>query len=230
MMMTIKMIRFGIFILFFFLSTKVESQVKDACLWSSAEFSFSPFKKGNILSGIGYRLNENLSQTERIYAEIGIQYKILKYLRIGIEYRYVEKNIHNERYYATRHRFTGELKIGYQIDRFGFDWACKYQIYKYDDIEHDWGNTKITHYNRNRFTISFLPKNSDIKPYVFSEIFIPLYPASIFFTDTQRTGAGVDFELNKKNTLKLMFFIETEQTNTNRYQNYITNIGYSFKL
>jgi hypothetical protein len=229
-MTTIRHFRYIFLTVLVLLSVEGESQVKDACLWSSVEMKISPIKNWKIITCFGYRLNENLTETESIFVETGIQYKLNDYFRISGEYRFMKKNIRLDNYYATRHRYTGEFKTEFPFRQFEIDIALKYQLNQYDAIEHDWGNTKIISRNRDKITLSYKFDKIRLKPFIFHEVFIPLFSTSDYTIDSQRTGGGIEYSIQKKHSLKVMYFVESEKSNSSRYLNYITFLGYGYNF
>lgn len=230
MMMTIRLFRFVLVVSFFLLSNLALSQIKDACLWSSIDAKTSLFKNLQLKIEIAYRLNENVQQTEKIYAETGFEYQLNKIFSIAGKYRFIKKNLHNDHFFATRHLYGTELKTTYVVNQFEFNWTSKYQINQFDNAEHDWGNTKLTSCNRNKFSIEYRIKKAEIKIYFFYEMFVPLFSSSYYFVNEHRTGFGLKYNLNNTNAVKLTFMFEEEKDNDEIYNNFIGSIAYSIKL
>lgn len=224
--------RTGFLFLLFILSINVSAQYKDALIWTSVEAETTVLKNWNLRGEIAYRINNNFQSTDKVYAEAGIQYKINKYFRVSGEYRFIEKNIPEDYFYAERHRLQAKIKSGFKFSEIRFNWTGKYQLKFYDDAEHNWGNTKLTTHIRNKFQFKYKAKGKNLYPYLYYEFFIPLNALSIYqySFDTHRMAGGLEYEINKKNSLKLYFLFEKEKNDSGDINNYIYGIGYSFKI
>jgi len=232
MIMKIKIIRLSLIFLLLNLSSNVWAQYNDAALWTSLEAE-TTFKKNLKFRGeIGYRLNDNYQKTDKYYVETGIQYKFNKFLRLSTEYRFIQKNIREDNFYATRHRFTSEIKSGYKFAGMRFNWTGKYQFKIFDEAEHNWGNTKTISHIRNKFQLKYKIKGKTLYPYVYYEFFIPLNVMNLYqySLESHRIAGGLEYQFNKKNSIKLYFLYEKELHEIEDINSFISGIGYSFSF
>lgn len=214
------------------LFANVYAQNNDALLWTSIEVE-KKFKSDITLkTEVGYRLYNNYQNIDKYYAELGISYKLNKYFRLLGQYRFVQKEKTFDHYFASRHRVSVGTKSGFKYKKFRFNWTCKYQLKVFDDIEHNYGNTKLSSYNRNKFQVKYKTSSIKLFPYISYEFYIPLHAMSEYqyAIDTQRFLVGMEYKINKKNSFKLFYMLENEQQDFGYFHNNIVGLSYAYSL
>ena len=224
--------RVWMLLVFSFLFANVNAQNNDALLWTSIEVEKEFKSKITLKTELGYRLYNNYQNIDKYYGELGIGFKFNKYFKLYGRYRFIQKEKIFDDYFASRHRVTLGTKTGFKYKKFRFNWTCKYQLKVFDDIEHNYGNTKLSSYNRNKFQVKYKASNIKLFPYISYEFFIPLHTMSEYqYTiDTQRFSIGAEYQINKQNSFKLFYMLENELQDFGYLHNNIVGLSYAYSL
>lgn len=223
-------------ILIFFLSIGIVqqnyAQYNQAAVWGSVQGEISLAKNLEAKIETGYRLTNNIETTDKWYAESGIQFEINKTFRISAEYRFTEKYIVDDRFYAERHRIMLKFRTTYRNKAYRFSWTTKYQLNFFDPAEHNWNSGKQISHFRNRFQFKYKKKNAIVFPYFYYEHFMPLSQIDLFYlnTDAYRLGGGIEFELHKNHSLKAFMLYDKEKESRQFVNTYIYGLAYIIKI
>jgi len=212
--------------------SNLKAQYNDAELWTSVGIDKTISSDWNFNIALGYRINNNFQSFSKAFIETGIEYKLNKYIKFAVGYRYEKKNNLIEEYIEGRNRFVGIVKTNYKISNIKFYWSLKYQQKYFDIYEPQWGNIKTTNYIRNKFQLKYKKKKCNISPFLSYEIFTPLFSTNVYQynIDEHRFSAGLEYKFNKQNHLKLFFMYKKklgDKINTNHY---INGISYQFSF
>lgn len=155
---------------------------------------------------------------DRYLGDMGIKYKILKWLDAGITYRFAQE-AKNSGGFKKSHRFAFDLKTGRSYGNFDPEFRLRFTN-KYD--------VRDAEYIRNvRFKGSIdydIPK-SKITPFINSELF---YKSSEDVWSKYRIGTGASWKLNKTNAIQLAYVLQREfEFESNEH---IFRLGYKFKF
>ena len=194
--------------------------VSDAKLWTSVaiskevndfEFSFEE----------AWRLNENFTHTDKIFTELGAEYKVIKGLALGLGYRFNKENDYEDRTYIINHRIDFNATYKYKINDVKLAVRTKLQSENGppDDIS--------PAYWRNKFTASTSFKK-DFTPYVAYEFFYQFNDQQII--NRNRLSLGTKYDFNKKSSIKLFYTFENRFNTDKPQHNHIWGIGYRYQL
>jgi outer membrane receptor protein involved in Fe transport len=208
-----------LFILFFISPCLVFSQVlSDAKLWTGISVS-KKINDFNFSISEEYRRSENLSQTDKIFTEFDISYKVIKNLTAGITYRFNQDRNFEQGGFDFNHRFNFDLGYDYDFNDFEFSLRTRYQVSK--EI---YSSDKL---NRNKLAIKY-KLNKQIHPYVSYELFYQFNDIRAFNRD--RIEMGTKYKINKNNSLKLGYIFEDKFNRKNLEHNHIYFINYSIEI
>lgn len=188
---------------------------------------------GKIVKGFGYsvegevKTSGNFTEFNRFKASAGLGYSFWKSrFKVSADFDYILKN--RETYMENRYRVSGGLTYSEKIRSFKLSLRSKYQASFYDEsrAEHKF-NPKT--YVRNRFEISYSFFSKPVKLYASTEMFIRLYKKDARFIDEMRTVVGVNYRINKNNSLDFYLRADNEVQVKNPANIYYIGVGYSFK-
>lgn len=113
------------FLFLLLLSFEGSAQQQDFGIWVGSNLSFSPLKKMTIELAPEIRFNQNSSVVEKAFADIGLEYKVFKFMKIGGFYRGA---LHNERtHFEGRNRFFANVQLSHSYKKIQFSYRFRYQ-------------------------------------------------------------------------------------------------------
>lgn len=178
--------------------------------WTTFSFATDLTRNWEIEIDQEFRFGQNLTQLDRAFTDLGLQYKVSKHLRIGGHYRYILDR-RTSGIYGHRHRLSGDITLRLKSGRYTFanrlrgQWEKRTINYS-EDRELGW-ETNL----RNTFKISYRV-NRKYQPYLNCDLryalYEPSYPRFQGF-DRIRAGLGLDIDLNR-NFLFGTYFLVSE--------------------
>ncbi|MEO8069375.1 MAG: DUF2490 domain-containing protein [Flavobacteriales bacterium] len=178
----------------------------DLELWTSIALETRPFSladrpgefgfRKNFRAGleIGYRSNENLGNGKAFYTDLGLKYRVCKWLRAGMNHRYNFR----DRYSKNSYRLDGSVTFRGEWKRFEGSYRTIFQhefipAYRLRDV---W---------RNRFAVSWRTKKFPIDPTVSVETFTGIWYKGNYFAGIRYDiGAQLELGKEKNSTLDLV--------------------------
>ena len=182
----------------------VSAQPDDTQLRTETKFQFIPSKKWSLYGSYRLDLNHNISAFRRSNFEIGGDYDLLKWLRLGTAYRFVTS------YTRDFHRFELSLSArkSFLDKRFQVAYTTMVQS-NMDYINRDYlaFNDPVWVY-RNRIRIRYSPdKHWNI--HAFTELFARTRRKESEFYRL-RSGVGASYAFNRKHELSAGYFYQNE--------------------
>ncbi len=209
----------------FFSSLVSFSQYKDAGMWIDAsavgelnkrlEFSFAP----------EIRLNENLSRISRLFADIGLQYKLNKHFHTALTYRTGFAQLTDE--YQMRNRV--QFGIGYKkkLRDFSLALSSRWQLATRANMPENDPDLKTTF--RNKISVKY----SGVKKIDFStsfELFNNSNQYSSFTLQNWRWTVSAERKLNKLNYLSLGYLIQKSIDDSPQEMDFVVLVSYQHNL
>lgn len=215
------------FILILFPCSAIQSQNKDAGLWTSVNFEAKIIKKLTATLSTELRFNENITELGTIFTDIGLEYKLNKNFQISANYRFYKKRTMYD-YYRIKQRIYFDIKYSKKLKPFQIQFRTRFQ-FGYADIGHDYKNGNTAYYLRNKLSLKKEIKKK-YTPYVSFELFSPLnYPRTSVFDDMRAT-AGMEYSFSKRNKIDVFYMIQKQLNVSISTTDFILGIGYYFKL
>lgn len=208
-------------------------QKNDAGMWNTLSFQYALSKKTNIVVDEELRLKENYQRINLFYTNVGISYKLNKFIKIDPTYRFIQK-LRLEGSYSFRHRFMLDVTAKKKIRNFTLSERIRYQI-------------EVADYNtskKGKLAEQFLRFKTDLK-YALNKKISPYISCELRYQirspkgdDPQYDGEfhrirnvlGVEYQFNKKNSVNLYYLIQSEFNISSPESIYILGIGYSFVI
>ncbi len=223
------LVRPGIALILNFLlfSSATFGQMNDAGLWTSLTFEAKLIKKLSASISQEYRFNENVTELGSWISEAGLEYKLNKYIKASVNYRFTLKRMKNN-LYSPRQRFFVDIKAEKKIKPLIFQFRTRFQE-EYADVSRtpEWGFAGF--YSRNKFTFKF-DLDKKWEPYTSFELFSPIGHDQPYIFDDIRFAAGVELALSKHHKLDLYYMIQRELYVNMPVTDFIGGIGYQYKL
>jgi hypothetical protein len=217
-------------------------------LWTSAEAKARLAKGLSVYAEGEYRTADGMDTTDRIAASAGLNYRLLKPLKIGAGYTYIHQREATETthkgniiptYWQPKHRLEFDVTGTYRTGRIQWSLRERYQlthrtsqtVKKFDSdgvtpksdelIE---ANTK--HMLRSRLEAEYLIKKSRFTPFASMEVYNSLTDG--FDYKKFRLTLGTDYKLARQHSLSL-YYRYINRDDSDEKSGHVVGIGYTFK-
>jgi hypothetical protein len=245
-MMTDK--RFFTILLFALFAIGSFAQGDDFGLWTSADFKKKLFPGFDATIGGEMRTRDDSKKFERWAATAGMDYEVMKHLKIDGGYVFIYKNVagrttskgnYVSSFWSPRHRLylsaTGDIDFG-RInlslrERYQYTYRTSKSVSKYDSDGSQKDDEEITGkcYNilRTRPMIKYDIPHSNFKPYASFEAFNSLNRNGAI--DKIRIKAGTIFKVNKHHAFDF-FYVFQNHSDDDEPRGHAIGLGYTYKL
>lgn len=203
-------------------------QQKDFQFWPSLALNVEVIKNLKIQVEEELRLRENATQMSRQINEIGVGYRINKYLRTSLMYR-IEADWKNADTYIWRNGFYADMAFKYEPGRFTLGYRLRLHSSKIslNEKQQQWFNGFL---NRHKFTVEYDIKGSPLHPFAEYELFAVLGGSQSSSLLAYRAWGGITYSLNKKHDFELKYGIDQELNVPDPLRSYIIALGYTLNL
>ena len=201
------------------------AQNLDQEVWLESGISYQPIKRWTVNGELNQRYNQYGLAT--IFPQFSVKYKLTKWLRPSIDYRWISSREFLEPYQSS-HRLNANLQGAYSIQRLDLGLRLRYQ-YSFNringnyDVEFDqaWRIKPSIQYNINDFPLS------------------PSFSAEFFYDPTNhakgkqftriRYYAGFDFDIQRVHKFSFGTYLD-QWVNTIPRTRLMYSLGYSFAI
>lgn len=225
MMMMIK--RSAALVLTLLISYTALSQEKDFGIWYGATVQAGITQKITAdVSGM-IRTYNNASKVEEGFLDVGLEYKLNKYLALSGSYRYT-RSIENDLEYHPKHKLFLDLKGNIKVSAFTFAGRLRFQsgyrtylVYVEDKIPDYIARLKL----KASYRTPVLP----IDPYIYIETFLPLNKEPGKVIGKNRFAAGFEYTISTKHGIEAGYIFQRDYLPKLSDMN-ILSVGYIFKF
>ena len=208
-------------------------QSNDAGMWATFTVQHALSKKINLVIDEELRLKENYQRINLFYTNIGIDYKLNKFIKISPTYRSIQKK-RLEGTYSYRHRLMLDVTLKKKFKKFALSERIRYQA----EVQ-DFNTSK-----KGKLAEQFLRLKTDLK-YPVSDRITPYFSCELRYQIHAPRGdgpnydrgfhrirnvLGVEYELNKKNSVNLYYLYQTEFNISTPETIYIFGIAYTLTI
>jgi hypothetical protein len=184
------------------------------------------------------RFTHNATTLSRASADIGLNWKFNKYIKVSADYIFIEKR-NNDNTYSPRNWANVALHLRKEWKRWKFFYRGMLQLRSGDLFTNDFYELRL--YNREKINIRY-EVTKRIGLFVADEIYIPLNSPQASGIDRNRAYLGSTYKLSKNQQLEFYFMYQQQlQKNywydqRNRYDNtmlrryFIYGIGYAISI
>lgn len=200
--------RLSVIIIFSTLALNLFSQKKDFGIWYgiSAEHKFS--KKLELDLSTCLRTFDNASKIEEGFLEAGLQYKLTDFLSAAASYRITE-NIEDDDSYHLRHKWFVDLKGSVDPGDFALSLRLRFQE-RYKTYFEDENDKIPDSHIRAKLKVDYDIPSFKLNPYVFAELFCPVFRDPERTTEKNRIGAGFEYNITKKQSIETEYMFQRD--------------------
>jgi len=179
--------------------TNLYSQKKDFGIWYnvSAEHKFT--KKLELDLSTSLRTFDNASTVDEGYLEAGLQYKLTGFLSAAASYR-ISEDLEDDDSYHIRHKWFVDLKGSLNPGDFAFSLRLRFQE-RYKTYFEDEDDKIPDSHVRIKMKAEYDIPSFKFNPYVYGELFCPVFRDPERTTDKSRIGAGIEYNITKKQSI-----------------------------
>jgi hypothetical protein len=224
--------RFIYIVLFLVCLNSVSGQViNDAGLWTTFNVEKKLNKKVSFFLTEEFRMRENITRLNLFYTDLGFSYKPKDFVKLSLSYRNIEKyNWDNT--FSFRHRITFDIVLKTKLEKIGLSYRHRLQT-EYRDIKTSANGMMPEWFSRSKFEAKY-DLGSRVTPYISVELRYQLSaPRQVESDGTWhriRYAGGLNYELNKRNTLGAYYLIQNEFNVSSPQNQYIIGLEYSISL
>lgn len=207
---------------------KATAQQNDFQCWPSVQLNLEVIKNLKLHVEEEIRFTENVSQIGRQINDLGISYRINKYLKTALYYR-LEAKWKNPEEHAWRNGVYGDLSFRVEPGRFLLGYRLRVQSSRVElnDSEAQWFDGVR---NRHKFCVEYDMKGIPLAPFAEGELFANLGGDDGSSLTDYRIWTGLRYSLNKKHEFTLKFGIDRELHVKDPLTAYIIAAGYALNL
>lgn len=200
---------------------------EDFMIWSGFSLKKDIAPRTSIGLRQEVRLEENASQVQKAFIDIGLRHKINKYVRVAVHYRN-SQNVRKDLSFSSRHRINTDLILQNKWKFIVISYRLRYQMNFKDYFTSENGRIPdqfIRHKVQAEFDL-----NKRLTPYLASEFFhtVPDFPNVDWVQN--RFRIGVDYEITRNNSLSIFYMLRTKQIIETPSTDYILGIRYNIKI
>jgi len=207
---------------------QLNGQQNDFQFWPSVKVNLGLMKNLKIHAEQEVRLHENASRINRQVNDIGLSYRLNKYLKAGIFYR-LEADWKNADDYAWRNGLYSDISFKYDVKRVSLGYRLRLQSSK---VERNVEDAALFNGFRHRHKLSaeYDIKGIPLVPFIETEMFVDYAPGKKSEIVGNRSWIGLGYEVNKIHTFSLKYGIDQEINVSDPLRAYIVALGYSLDL
>ncbi len=169
-------------------------------------------------------LDNNSSSINKISSKVDVSYAVVrKIFKVGVSYYAIAKHKNDD--YFFNQRFQGYTNVKAKAGRFSFAWRSRYQMtYRPERKE----SKQWRSYWRNSLSVTFKVPHVSLYPSVSAEMFYKIDKSKESIVNSMRYEAGLKYELNKRNALKLYYRYDDEFNVKNPLD--VSTVGLSYQI
>lgn len=213
-------------ILFILLSGTVFSQDRDFGIWTELAVEKALMKNLELQVEGCLRTFNNSRQTDQLYIEARLDYKLNKYLSISGSYRLSEQ-YENDSQYHIRHKIF--LGVEASMERGDFTLSSRLKLHNTRRIYYEEEDEISRYYLRFRLKGSYDIPSLPLKAFVSAELFNRIYPSTDLSIDKIRLSVGAELKLTYRTSLELKYIWQEDRWPYIIYMN-IPAIEYKIKF
>jgi len=203
------------------------AQQNDFQCWPSVQVNLEVLKRLKVQIEEEARVYENSSQIGRQINDIGLSYRINKFVKTSVFYRQ-EANWNNPDSYSWRRGIYTDLSLNFETGRFAFVYRTRASSAKVEMNEkHPLWTGFI---NRHKLTAEYDIKNSHFAPFMEGEIFLNLGDHERNDLTAYRAWIGCNYTFSKKHEVAVKYGIDQEVNTKNPLTSYIVALQYAVNL
>jgi hypothetical protein len=225
MVMTIK--KSIIFLFILWMPAIVCSQDKDFGIWYGAGVEKELFKKLDLGFEASIRTHDNASKIEEFFFEIGLNYKINKYISAAVSYRFTEFDEDDDSFHP-RHKWFADLKGKLPLGDLDISARLRFQE-RYKTYFEDENDRESKDVGRIKLTALYDIPSFPANPFIAAELFFPMFTETERYVEKNRFMAGFEYNISKKHSIELEYMFQRDFMPKLRDMN-IISVNYQIKF
>ena len=206
----------------------VSGQYQDFRSWWSGKISYELSDELEGSLDLGQRFRSNSLVYDKSLITAGLEYEIIKDLKIEGGYRYVI--LKDERLnWATSYRVHGDVTYDIDIDPVTIQLRERLQ-YGFDELNTLGAYSSNKLVNRNRLKVEYDVFSSPLTLFGSGELFADLNEQSPYLPSAIRFEAGAEVMLSFSADLEFSYMIDHELNDSNPLTAHVFIVGFSYKL
>lgn len=205
----------------------MSAQTNDLENWYGLAFSRKVSNGFTAVVASDIRFNDNGSRFKKLQADIGAEYKVNKWFKTALCYRYTRFNNY-PKYYRNENSFFADLKFDKSLSRFNFNFRARFQDIFYQKED----QTINQFFSRNKFLVEYDIYQSRFMPWASYELafllFDPATNGSAF--DKYRGLVGIKYTLNRTNSFNVFYGLQHSYDETEDVNSYILGVDFTHKF
>ncbi|OFY67961.1 MAG: hypothetical protein A2V64_11665 [Bacteroidetes bacterium RBG_13_43_22] len=226
MMMTMNK-RSSLLFVFCLFALNAFPQEKDFGIWYNASAAYEVFNNLDIGLSTSFRTFDNAGKLEEAFLEGEISYKFNNYLAAAASYR-ISENIEDDDSYHIRHKWFADVKGTLPLGNLRLSGRAMFQQ-RYKTYIEDENDKLPTSHGRFRLKALYNFSTSPADPYIYAEIFCPLFKDSDRVIDKKRIGAGVELDITAHHSFDVEYIFQRDYFPDLSDDN-ILSFGYSLRF
>lgn len=203
----------------------------DAGHWNTFGITYGLTKHYSILFTEECRIRENYSRLNLFYTNIGFEYKMNKYFKTSLVYRWIDKYM-DDNTFSFRHRLMWDATVKYPFKGWSVSYRHRLQVENRNVYSSESGKVPEW-YSRNKVELNYA-LTSKLTPYISAEFRYQMHdPRNIESDHTwhrTRWQGGFDYEYNKKSKFGIYYLVQKEYNVSAPENIYITGLEYNLTL
>jgi hypothetical protein len=219
--------RSNLSILFLFFSISLFGQVNDAGLWTSVGIDKDLADDFKADLEMETRFYENISELESAFLDLSLEYKLTKFLDVGVDYRFGNKKELND-IYLLRQRVAGNIYLDTDWRDLEFGYRLRLQR-NLEGIRRDEAGIEFSSAVRHKFSITLdLPDKYEIETEY--EIFTGRTDQNRFDQTDWRVKAELKKGITKDDNISIGYLIQRQVNENNPLMEFVFMVSYSYEL
>jgi hypothetical protein len=220
--------RFMAVVGFILCSIGIFAQRQDFQTWTSVSV------KGEIFNALDFdvtpelRLGNNSSQVKTFLTDIELSYPVVKYVRIGTQYRFlIDNNLSGNETRVNRYSLFGRVDYDISLLRLSYRAVYEWEFEGYNTTEY--GKIPIQEM-RHKISAGYYKKIWALRPEISCEFFVPVKPEFLELNPKIRASAGLTYRFSKQLSLSVDYKYQREFRTSNPATIHILagNLSFSF--
>ncbi|MBA3680789.1 MAG: DUF2490 domain-containing protein [Bacteroidetes bacterium] len=223
-----------LFCAFYLIACVANAQdVKDAGMWATFTIQKKINKRVTLVVDQELRLRENFQRINLFYTNIGVDYKANKWLKVSPTYRAIQKKRFDGTF-SYRHRLMLDLTLKKKFQKITLSERVRYQI-EVQDLYTSKKGKLPEQFLRLKTDLKY-NLNDDVTPYISCELRYQIHsprgdgPVYDYGFHRIRNVAGIEYQINKSNSINLYYLIQSEFNISDRESIYILGLAYTLTL
>jgi hypothetical protein len=212
-------------------SVSLSAQYSDFGMWNTVSINKEITDKFTVGIDQELRLRDNLTTLHMLYTNVGASYKFSDNFKVSLVYRFIDRH-KEDLTWGIRHRIFTDLTFKVKPGDFTIAYRARFQAeWRAAGYSGEFGNIPEI-FMRNQVKIGY-KATSNLEPYIGTEVRWQIQNPRIPYhqsIDRARYFTGVNYEINKHNTVGTYFLVQKEVNVIDRQSLYIWGLEYTLNL